>query len=239
MRTLYGLVQSPWTQRARWALEHHGVAFTYHEHVPMLGEVFLRRKAGVRKATVPLLSDGNDAIMGSFEIAKHAERIGRSAPLFPQGKDADVERWNDVAERMTRVGRMWLIRNMLESREAQRESLPAFIPGFMRGALAPSSAMALRFLAKKHNIGSNVDDEVEHTLRPALEDIRKALHGKSYLLDVFTYADMAIAAALQVVRPHEKADLAPGTRQAWTNDVLAKEFDDLLDWRDTIVRKHR
>jgi len=239
MRTLYGLTQSPWTQRARWALDHHGIVYTYHEHVPMLGEVFLRRKARVKKASVPLLAEDNDAVMGSFEIAKHAERIGRSAPLFPQGKDADIERWNDVAERMTRVGRMWLMRNMLESREAQREALPSFIPGVLRGAFAPSSAMAIRFLAKKHGVGTNVDDEVQHTLRPALEDIKKALEGKSYLLDAFTYADIAIAAALQVVRPHEKADLAPGTRAAWTNEPLAKEFASLLDWRDTIVRKHR
>jgi glutathione S-transferase len=239
MRTLYGLRQSPWTERARWALDHHGIVYTYHEHVPMLGELFLRRKAKVKKPTVPLLADGDDAIMGSFEIAKHAERIGRSAPLFPQGKDLDIAHWNDVAERMTRVGRMWVMRNLLTSRDAQRESLPTFIPDALRGALAPTSAMAIRFLAKKHAVSTDVEAEIEHTLRPAMEDLRKALEGKSYLLDIFTYADIAIAATLQIVRPHEQADLPPGTREAWTNDALAKDFEDLLSWRDTVVRKHR
>ena len=49
-RTLYGLSLSPWTERARWALDHHGVAYDYHEHVPMLGEVLLRMKARTRRA---------------------------------------------------------------------------------------------------------------------------------------------------------------------------------------------
>lgn len=239
MRTLYGLGQSLWTERARWALDHHGLRFAYHEHVPMIGEVLLRRKAGTKYATVPLLDDGGTIVMGSLAIAQHAERGGRGAPLFPRGKDTEIAHLNDVAERMARVGRAWLVRNLLQSKEAQRESLPSFVPGFLRGAFAPSAAMALKFLAKKHGVNDDVDYEVEHTLRPALLDVRAALGDKPYLLDTFTYADISIAASLQCLRPADHLKLGPATREAWTNEALARDFDDLLMWRDAVVRKHR
>ncbi|MBX3215050.1 MAG: glutathione S-transferase [Labilithrix sp.] len=240
-RTLYGLSQSPWTERARWALDHHGVAFTYHEHVPMLGEVLLRRKARTKKATVPLLIDGADVVMGSFEIARHAERIGRGAPLFPRDKDAEIARWVDVGERILRVGRAWLFRRLLASKAAQAEALPSFIPGGLRGALTPSAALAIRFLAKKYDVPADVDAEVEHTLRPLLQDVRAALAGGAYLLapSSFSLADLAIASALGAVRPRDASPLRPATREAWTNEAVAADFGDVLAWRDTVYGKHR
>lgn len=244
-RTLYGISQSPWTQRARWALDHHGVSYRYHEHLPMLGELLLRRAARLKekgkKASVPLLvnpsGEGNDAVMGSFEIAKHAEANGRGAPLFPRDPAAEksISHWNDVAERMSHVGRVSVFQKLPKNRTAQKEALPSFVPGFMAG----SAAVAVSFLAKKYSVPTNLDAEVKQVLRPALEELRAALAGKPYLLDAFTYADITVACALQAVRPHDQAPLGPGTRETWTNEELAAEFDDLLMWRDTIYRKHR
>lgn len=239
MRTLYGLTQSPWTHRARWALDHHGITYRYHEHLPMLGEVLLRRKAKAKKASVPLLADGDRTVMGSFEIARHAEANGRGGSLFPRGCDAEIARWNDVAERMTNVGRAWVFKSMQSNRQACEEALPSFMPGAIRGALAPTTGMAVSFLAKKYSVPTDVDAEVAQVMRPALEEVRKALGGKPYLLDAFTYADITVACALQAVRPHDRAPIGPGTRAAWTNDALAAEFEDLLMWRDAIHRKHR
>ena len=54
--TLYGVGYSPWTERARWALDHHRIAYRYREHLPMLGEPMLRRRAraaGQAKPTAP------------------------------------------------------------------------------------------------------------------------------------------------------------------------------------------
>lgn len=240
-RTLYGLSQSPWTERARWALDHHGVAFTFHEHVPMLGEVLLRRKARSKKASVPLLVDGADVVMGSFEIAKHAERIGRGAPLFPRDKGAEIDHWVDVGERMLRLGRAWLFERLLASKAAQAEALPSFVPGGLRGALTPSASLAIRFLAKKYDVPADVGAEIEHTLRPLLQDVRAALERGAYLLapSGFSLADLAIASALHVVRPHDAAKLGPATREAWTNEAVAADFGDLLAWRDTVYGKHR
>jgi glutathione S-transferase len=238
-RTLYGLHQSPWTERARWALDHHGVAYTYHEHVPMLGEVLLRRKARRKKATVPLLADGDLIVMGSFEIAKHAEGIGRGAALFPLGADAAMLHWVDVAERMTRVGRAWLFKRLEANREAQTELLPSFIPGAFRGALAPTSSMALRFLAKKYDIPADVDAEVEHVLRPLLQEVAAAVQGRSYVLSSFSFADIALASAMQVLRPRDDAKIPPAVKHAWSNEALCSEFGELVVWRDAVYDKHR
>ena len=239
-RTLYGISISPWTERARWALDHHGVAYSYHEHVPMLGEVLLRLKARTKKASVPLLADRDAVVMGSFEIAKHAESVGRGAPLFPRDKDAEVARWADVAERMTRVGRATLFPKLMKSKAAQAEALPSFIPSGVRGAFAPSAGLAIRFLAKKYDVPENPEQEIEHTLRPLLLELRAALGGGTYLVSSsFSIADLAMASALQVVRPRDGASFGPATREAWTNEAVADEFGDLLEWRDAIYAKHR
>lgn len=207
----------------------------------MLGELLLRRAAKLKdkskKASVPLLVDGDQSVMGSFEIAKYAEASGRGAPLFPRDPEVAkaIAHWNDVAERMTNVGRVQVFQKLPKNREAQKEALPSFVPGFLVG----SASMAISFLAKKYAVPTDVDAEVKQVLRPALEEVRAALAGKPYLLDVFTYADITIACALQAVRPHDRAPLGPGTRETWTNEALASEFEDLLMWRDAIVRKHR
>src|SRR4051812_4751156 len=35
--TLVGIGFSPWTQKARWALDHHGLGYRYHEHLILFG----------------------------------------------------------------------------------------------------------------------------------------------------------------------------------------------------------
>jgi glutathione S-transferase len=240
MRTLYGLEQSAWTERARWALDHHGLVYTFHEHVPMLGELLLRRKAGTKKATVPLLEDGSVIVMGSLAIARHTEAAGRGAPLFPRHKDAEIDHWADIAERMTRVGRAWFLKHLLENKDVQKETLPSFMPKAMRGLLAPSAAMGTRFLMKKHDVPTDVEAEVEYTLVPLLQELRAKLEaGPTLVGGAFSYADLAIATALHVVRPHTSAKIGPASREAWTNEAVAARFSELLEWRDAVYGKYR
>lgn len=246
-RTLYGLRVSPWTERARWALDHHRLDYTYHEHVPLVGELLLRRKAGTKKASVPLLADGDDVVMGSLEIAKYAERTNAGAKtgsLFPVAEETAIARWADVAERISSAGRDRLLGRMLASKDAQAESLPSFVPVAMRGVMAPSAGMAVRFLAKKYGISDNeaaVDAKASNVIRPLLEETRDAIKEGGYVLahDCFTFADIALASSLHVLRPRMETSLGPATRAAWTNEPLAEEFEDLLAWRDTVYAKHR
>ena len=57
---LFVLAVSPWSERAKWALDHHRIAYETIQHAPFLGERRLRRLVGTGKerATVPVLITG-------------------------------------------------------------------------------------------------------------------------------------------------------------------------------------
>lgn len=243
MRTLYGLSQSPWTEKARWALDHHAIAYRYHEHVPVLGEVLLRMKARNRprgtKASVPLLVDGDEVLCSSLDIARHADAIGRGEPLFPKGAEHDVQHWSEVSDRIIAAGRAKVLVGLRENRDAQREALPAFIPGPLRSALTPMATTAAMFLGSKYDVPPDPAAVAERELRPALVEIEKRLAAGSYLLGSFTFADIAIAASLQALMPRKESTLGPATREIWSNESLARDFEDVLAWRDAIYAKHR
>lgn len=230
MRTLYGLRQSPWTEKARWALDHHGLAYRYVEHVPMIGELRLRMKGA---KSVPMLVDDDKVLASSLSIAKHADEVGTKAKLF----DADVESWVLLSDRMIDVGRSRIMAHLASDRAAQVEALPSFVPQFM----APLSAIvAVKFLGNKHKVRTDATAETERELIPALQKIRSELGDRQHLVgDVFSFADVAIAAALRAVAPEARAEIGPATRRGWTDDVLAQEYADLLAWRDRIYDQHR
>lgn len=238
--TLFGLGHSPWTERARWALDHHRMTYVYREHLPMLGEPLLRRRARTKKASVPLLLDGDDVVMGSFEIASHAERVGRGEALFPPGTEREVAHYLELGDRIAGVGRAWFMKRIATNRAAQIEAIPPWFPSFVRAPLAPTAAMAARFVARKYAVPVDVDALVASVLVPALDEIREALVGRELLLaSRFSIADITIAPMMQLLRPREDMTLGPALREVWANETLAREYRDLVDWRDTIYRKYR
>ncbi len=243
MLTLHGLHVSPYTERARWALDHHGISYRYKEHVPLMGELALRRRVrglGRARATVPVLDDENGTVIpDSIEIARYADDVGKASPLFPPAKDADVREWCEVANRFMDVGRAWVLHNLATSRDAQREALPPFVPAFVKPLLAPMSRRVALFLAQKHVSPKDIEARVDSVARPLLEKVRAQRTDKPYLLGEFSYADVVICAALAAVRARESAKLGPATRKTWTHEALARDFPDLLDWRDAVYAKHR
>lgn len=247
MRTLYGMKQSPWTEKARWALDHHALDYTYHEHLPMIGELLLRAKLRGRtngaKPSVPLLVDEGDSMemaTSSLDIARYADRVGRRPSLFPPSDADAIQKWNALSDRMINVGRSRVLHDLTTRKAAQKEALPSFVPGFMRGAMAPSAVMAAKFLASKHAVAGDAATLRESELRPVLEEVRSALAGGTYLVGAaFSYADIAVAAAMRAVKPEARAEIGPETRTSWTDDELATDFEDLLMWRDALYEKHR
>jgi glutathione S-transferase len=243
MATLIALHYSPWTEKARWALDHHHVPYRLEHHVPMLGEPALRLRTGRLggPATVPVLIDGEGAIFDSFAIARHAERNGSGSPLFPAAHLAEITRWNDRSDEALAAGRALVVTRIAASREAQTESLPGFIPAAIRPALAGMAQLGVRYLASKYSISRDLD-RAEATAASTLDEIRAALAGRAYLLDgELTYADIAAAMVLQIVRPVRDAfiRLRPATRACWTTPALERRYGDLLDWRDQLYDKHR
>jgi glutathione S-transferase len=141
-----------------------------------------------------------------------------------------------------RGGRVLVTQRIAADPEARREALPAAIPRALRGALSPAAGMAVRFVQRKYDVpddDAGARDELRVVfgeLRRALADGRRTIGGGA-----LGYADIAMAAALQFVRPVQTgvAEMGPATRRAWTDLELAGEYTDLLEWRDQLYASDR
>src|SRR5689334_10024633 len=105
MRQLIGEDFAPWTEKARWALDHHRVQYAFEPYEPLIHEPWLRLRTRnwTRKATVPVLIAEREVADDSFSIARWAERHGDGAPLFPD--EPAVAKWNERSERALFAGR--------------------------------------------------------------------------------------------------------------------------------------
>lgn len=240
---LYGMSYSPYSEKARWALDHHRVAYEWHEHVPMIGERKLRKAAGANggggKVSVPLAVDGETVLRDSLSIAKHAERVGKGSRLF--ANEAAVATWAARSDDALDAARVLLLPRLLEDREALRESLPAWVPGPLRGLSTPIAARGTRHLVRKYDTAGVDPAAATAKLREVLGAMRKVLGSRSTILDGFSYADIAMAVVLQMIAPvaTEYIALGPARRRAWTEQTLASEYADLVAWRDALYAKRR
>jgi glutathione S-transferase len=237
MPTLYVIHHSPWSERARWALLHHRIKFEEREHVPLVGEVTLRmrtRKPG--KASVPLLIDGSEAISGSLAIGEYVDAKGKKEKLFPAGSRERIQSLFDALEDPLSAARERFVRDLVTDSEAQLESLPPFLRALPMATL--SARIGTAFVASKYNarIGM-VDDRI----RGGLRAVREALAGKPYVFDAFSFADIVATSIVQAIAPGDDKYVAfpPATRRLWQHEKLAREFGDLVKWRDAVYEKHR
>jgi glutathione S-transferase len=238
---------APWCERARWALDHHQVSYREIEQRPMIAELTLRaalrgQARRPRRVTVPLLVHGDAALMASDEIARHAERCGRGAPLFPAAHEEELRVWMQRSEALMVAGRAMLLPRIAASPEALREHLPPSVPRILRRALQWVVALGVAHLVRKYDVRIG-DGAYELECRGVLDALRAALaDGRRHLVgDAFSYADITMAAALQFVLPVDDRyiSLAPATRRAWTHARLAADYADLLAWRDALYVAHR
>jgi glutathione S-transferase len=243
-RSLVTLPVSPWSERAKWALDHHGLAYETIEHVPFLGERRLRRLVGpsAGRVTVPVLLDGEQKLTESWEIALYADREGERTPLLPFERQGEIRAWNDLADRSMEAGRALVSAALLASPEALDETLPRDVPGFLRPLLRPVTRYGTAWFARKYELDLGARERHLGVLRATLERLRSALAQSSpHLLGSFSYADIVMAVLLQGVSPVDAAyiPLGPASRRAWTRSELAPEFSDLIAWRDELYSKHR
>lgn len=224
---------SPWTKKARWALELCGLAYGYEEYTPTLSEPWLRWRmrqwTGV--VSVPVLFADRQILRGSWQIAHYAnnaageERLGDFQVIAP---------WNDLGEAALAQGRTNVVRRILRNDVALEESLPGFVPVRLRGPLRFIARDAVRRLDRKYAHLVKAD-----ALQRALICTREGLaqSGSDFLLGRFSYADIAMAVVLEVIAPIALVHppLGPGTQECWKDSALADEFQDLLDWRDRLA----
>jgi glutathione S-transferase len=238
---LFVLSYSPWSEKARWALDHHGIDYRAHAYMPMLHEPWLRLrlKKFRGRVSVPTFLSSAGAFGDSFEIAREAERIGDAAKLFPTDDSDEISSWNDRSERALRSARVRVIARMGQVPRAEAEGL-TFLPSALRSPLRATARTAVNFLRKKYDVTNDLEAS-QNVIRAELIATRNTLGNKPYLLGELTYADIAMAVVLQAVHPVAKEfiRLGPAMREVWTNEELARDFADLIEWRDALYAKHR
>ena len=241
MRRLIGLSYSPWSLKARWALDHAGVDYRWIEYTPMLGEPLLRLRLRRRRVSVPVLINTAGVFTDSYDIARHAEAQTRGPSLFPAEKLDEISRWNQLSEDVCAAGRALTTRRVASDPSALVENLPAPVPRRLRRALRPVAKAGAGFLARKYRLRGTPDADALETLALGMEALRDALHdGRAYLLGPLTYADLAMAVALQFVQPvaDRFVHLGPASRRCWTQADLAAAYPDVIAWRDQIFERH-
>lgn len=230
MALLIGEVFSPWTRKARWALDYCDVAYRYQEYVPFLSEPGLRLRLrqwhGV--VSVPVLLTDTGPVRGSFEIARHAALASGDDRL---GDFDRIRFWDDISEVGLAAARTRVVRTIARNVNALDESLP-HVPLRLRPLLRPITRRAVNALDQKY---AHLSGAGNH--RNALLALRRGLQesGTGFLLDNFSYADITLCALLDAVVP--AADTVfPGEAQqrCWQDDELADEFADLLAWREQL-----
>jgi glutathione S-transferase len=239
MRRLIGLSYSPWSLKARWALDHHRVPYRWREYLPMLGEPLLQARLRRRRVTVPVLIDEAGVHDDSFDIARRAEAVGQGAPLFPDALTDAISRWNQTSEDVCAAGRALTTARVLADPAALAESVP--VPPALRRPLRGVATAGARFLTRKYGLREVDEDAALDTIGLALEAVREALaDGRAYLEGPLTYADFALAVSLQFVQPvaGTYVHLGPASRRCWTRDGLAQAYPDVLAWRDQVFARH-
>jgi glutathione S-transferase len=234
---------SPWSERARFALDHHRIDYRNEEYIPMLGEPLLRLRTRVFRGTVtvPVLFHDGLILRDSVDIARYADRIGKSAPLFPASAEAEVSRYVELASSLMEAARALSVTRMARDERTQLEALPPSIPAPLRRAMLPLARLGTTFMTRKYHLDARDPEQDRATIRRGLERLRTELRGRDTLLSGFTFADIAVAVSLTMVRPveHPLIPLTPAMRTAFTEPRLAEEFEDLLVWRDKLYAERR
>lgn len=244
MTVLTGIAFSPWSEKARWALDHHRIDYKYEEYVPIVGELKLRWRLRRPKGavTVPVLSDGGRYVTDSYDIAMHADRIGAGQTLFPSDKLPELEGWNRRSEEALAAGRALTILRLAEDPKAARAVIPPNIPGALAPLLTPVAKKGLEHFISKYRMREGAGSH-ERVLTGALDTLSTELEARGGHLvgGALSYADIAMAVVLQGISPVDPRYMVIGLGgpEAWTNHELKARYPNLIAWRDALYDKHR
>ncbi|WP_437610117.1 glutathione S-transferase N-terminal domain-containing protein [Sorangium sp. So ce834] len=249
MTELLGLVFSPWTEKARWALDVRRVPYTFRHYQPLVGEpalrVKLRRLTG--RVSVPVLTaDDGRVLADSADIARWADGRGAGPTLFPAEHEATIARLIDLSERALAAGRARALSRMLADDEALAEMAPGPIRRAHAALAARLGGLGVRRTLRKY--GGHEDGAEAHlrTQVAALDELRATLarsvpsgDGPRTLLGRFTFADIAMSQVLVNVAPPAELKLGAASRRSFSDPELRDRYADLIAWRDELYRVFR
>lgn len=240
---------SPWSEKARWALEARGLSYRSRYYQPLLGEpelrLRLRRPKGV--VSVPVLFTHDGPLADSLAIARYAANNGSGPDLFPPAAEAALNRWCALSEDGLAAGRTRSLGRVLDDRHALLEMLPKSLRTVLGPLAVKIAAHGVRRTLRKY--GSDSRPDPLSTLRSVLGELRHALSqvaappdgGPNTLFaSGLSFADIAMAQVLAFITPPASGlRIGRANRAAFTDPELAAEFADLIAWRDALYLRYR
>jgi glutathione S-transferase len=247
MPELIHLSFSPWSEKARWALDLCGVEYRAREYVPVLGELELRRllRRPRGQVTVPLLRDGERVFCDSYTIACYANDRSTRHKLFPRGQEARVAHYDALSERGMAAARALALPRLLRSGDALADLVPKPLRKLRRLAAMLAGA-SVRRTQRKYGGHLGAADEYERVLCEVLDTLREDLarsesrEQPKTLLSELSYADIAMAQVVSCVRPPgEGVRIGRAMRAAFSDAKLSERYADLVSWRDALYARYR
>lgn len=243
---LWSLPYSPWSEKAKWALDDSGVKYTRRRYDPLLGEPAMRWRTGRwrGRVTVPVLQTEAGYLTDSFEIARWAAAQAPGSTLMPEAELAKIREYNDLSERGLAAGRAPALARLLDHEAGLRDMVPKGVRK-LGGLATKIAAQGVRRTLRKY--ASTVDGDATRELVAVLDRLRRDLaassahtNGVAHLLPAFSYADVAMAQVLAFVDPpRTHLRVTDATRTSFRDPELATRYADLLEWRDGLYRELR
>jgi glutathione S-transferase len=249
MNELLGLPFSPWSEKAKWALDVRNVRHRYRVYQPLIGEPGLRIKTGRWRGnvTVPVLVDERGTVYDdSTKIARFADAHGDGPTLFPKESEAAIEHWIAVGDRALDAGRALSLERTLKDEEALAELLPRGLRKRLGGLGPRLAALGVRRTLRKYAARARDLRAHRATTRAALDELREALEESvsttrpKTLLGAFTFCDIAAAQMLTFVTPPAFGlKVGAANRRSFTDREFAGDYNDLIAWRDALYEAYR
>lgn len=249
---LLSIPYSPWSEKARWALDVRRVPYERVLYAPLIGELGLRRRLGKWSGAVSvpvLFDDSGRGIADSLEIARWADRPeakGQGPSLFPPELEADIARFVVLSEKALDAGRCLSLHRMVNDRDALREMVPSALRKVLGPVGPPIAAAGIHRTLRKYGAGRVPEETHRQTLVAALGELRAALASPrasgdpKTLLGQFTFADIAMTQALGFIEPPAFGlRIGKASRRSFTDPELRERFADLVAWRNAVYDAFR
>lgn len=208
---------SHFCEKARWALDWHGLPYTEERHLPVFHRYFVRRAGG--RLTVPVLVTGDAVVADSTDILEWLDhRAPEASRLYPA--DAETLREAEDLEELfdSELGpdtRRWAYFHLIE----RKDLMPLLFAGVgaweqrMFRVLLPVVRLVMR---KALNLEREAAEASRTRIESVFETVEKRLaDGRRYLMgDRFTAVDLTFASlAAPVLLPPEHGAGMPSLEQ--------------------------
>ena len=238
---------SPYSEKARWALDHKGVEYERKAPPPGLHMLIALTLTRGGHKTFPVLQLDGKSIGDSTAIIAALEERFPEPPLYPEDPEErrralELEDWFD--EELGPHIRLLVFHEATQEPELMAEAVVPDLPRPLRrfrGAAVAAGRYASTFAGWRYGVKSaEAADVARGRVMAALDHLEAELDGNEYLVgDHFSVADLTAAALFYpLVFPPEGPPL-PDPPDGFKDFLALLEGRDGCRWVERMFREHR